>query len=113
VKIGLDGSPTVAWTAGIAVIAQSGQVLQGDESNQTAPLAGFWTLALHSEYAFSKTFSVFGRVDNALNRRYDVYGAFTNQSGVPYPAIPGGATDPRTVTPAPPFAAALGLRVKI
>ena len=113
VKIGVDGSLTSAWTAGAAVNAQSGQVLQGDESNQTAPLAGFWTLTLHSEYAFTKSVSVFGRVDNALNRRYDVYGTFTNQSGVPYPAVPGGISDPRTVTPAPPFAAFLGLRVKI
>jgi len=113
VKLGLDGSLTRAWTAGLAINAQSGQVLQGDESNQTAPLAGFWTLGLHTEYALTKSLSVFGRVDNALNRRYDVYGTFTNQSGVPYPAIPGGVTDPRTVTPAPPFAAFLGLRAKI
>jgi outer membrane receptor protein involved in Fe transport len=112
-KLSVDGALTSAWSAGVALDAQSGQYLQGDESNQTAPLAGFWTLSLHTEYAFTKSFSVFGRVDNLLDRRYDVYGTFTNQAGVPYPSIPGGISDPRSVTPAPPFAAFVGMRVKI
>jgi iron complex outermembrane receptor protein len=113
VKLGLDGNPTAAWSAGVSIMAATGQYLQGDESNQTAPLAGYWVLNLHSEYALTRWASVYGIVNNALNRRYDVYGTFTDQSGVPYPAVPGGITDPRTVTPAPPFSAAVGLRVKI
>ncbi|HEX4049029.1 MAG TPA: TonB-dependent receptor, partial [Elusimicrobiota bacterium] len=112
-KLGLDGSPTAAWSAGVSLTAQTGQFLQGDESNQTAPLAGFWVVDLHSEYALTRAASLFVIIDNALNRRYDAFGSFTDQSGVPYPSVPGGITDPRTVTPAPPFAAALGLRVKI
>ena len=113
VKLGLDGSPSAAWSAGVSITATTGQYLQGDESNQTAPLAGYWVVNLHSEYRLTKWASVYGIVNNALNRRYDVFGTFTDQSGVPYPSVPGGITDPRTVTPAPPFSAFLGLRVKI
>ncbi len=112
-KVSLDGALTAAWTAGVALNAQSGQFLQGDESNQTAALAGFWTVALHSEYAFTPSVSLFGRIDNLFDRRYDVYGTFTSQAGVPYPGVPGGITDPRTVTPAAPFAAFVGVRVKM
>jgi iron complex outermembrane receptor protein len=112
-KASLDGALTPAWTAGITLTAANGQYLQGDESNQTAPLAGYCVVSLRSEYAFTPALSVFAAVDNLFDRRYDVYGTFTDQSGVPYPGIPGGITDPRTVSPAPPFAASVGLRVRL
>ncbi|MFI5345621.1 MAG: TonB-dependent receptor [Elusimicrobiota bacterium] len=112
-KLGLDGALTAAWSMGITFSAASGQFLQGDESNRTAPLAGYWVVGFRTEYACTKVISLFAGADNVFDRRYDVYGTFTDQSAVPYPAIPGGVTDARTVSPAPPFAAFAGLRVKL
>jgi iron complex outermembrane receptor protein len=51
---------------------------------------------------------LFGLVQNLFDKKYETFGTFFEPSRVPFV----GLTDPRTLTPAAPFAVFAGLRVK-
>ncbi len=53
---------------------------------------------------------MFAVVNNLTDRRYETYGAFGPVTTVPWPAVPGGVTDPRTACPAAPRALYAGIR---
>lgn len=68
--------------------------------------------ARNSSYQINKEVEVFGLVTNLFNQRYYGYGAYFELNGVAK-AVSFAFTDPRTVTPAQPFAVYGGLRVKL
>ena len=82
----------------------------GDEGNATPPLAGFTVLDANLAWRLGGGWSVFAVVNNLTDRRYNTYGAFGPVTTVPWPAVPGGVTDPRTACPAAPRALYAGIR---
>ena len=101
---------TNAWSIGADLRLQSSEVVAGDESNQERELPGFLTVNLRSSYAIGSRFTLFGEIQNLLDKRYYTYGAFTELDGLP-PNF--NLTNPRTYSPAPGRLFYAGLRVTL
>jgi outer membrane receptor protein involved in Fe transport len=99
-----------ALTLGGGVVVVSPTYRYGDEGNATPPLAGFTVLDANLAWRLGGGWSVFAVVNNLTDRRYETYGAFGPVTTVPWPAVPGGVTDPRTACPAAPRALYAGIR---
>lgn len=111
VKFGASYQVTDAWRVGFTAIASSGRVLRGDESNLNPRTDGFIVFGANTAYQVTENIELFGQVQNATDRRYETAGAFSPTSSVPVLPAPG-ATDPRSLAPAPPIAGYGGLRIK-
>lgn len=111
VKFGASYQVTDAWRVGFTAIASSGRVLRGDESNLNPRTDGFIVFGANTAYQVTENIELFGQVQNATDRRYETAGAFSQTSSVPVVPAPG-ATDPRSLAPAPPIAGYGGLRVR-
>lgn len=104
---GVDYDGT-GWHVGADLRAQSGEYVNGDQSNQEQPLSGYLTTDVHGAVSLNDRIELFGEIDNLLDAHYDSSGAFTELDKVP----PGFAlTDPRSVVPAPGREYYVGLRV--
>ncbi|MFX5634387.1 hypothetical protein ABTE18_21340, partial [Acinetobacter baumannii] len=69
--------------------------------------------SIHSAYALGSGVQLFGSVNNLFDRRYSVYGTWTDASGVPFPQLPGGEIGvTRAFGAAPPRAFVIGIKVK-
>jgi iron complex outermembrane recepter protein len=108
-KAGVEFAATDAWKLGLDVIAVGNRYLTGDESNQNAPLPGYWIANLRTSYKLSEHAELFGLVQNLFNRHYATFGTFFDTTAIPFL----GLTDPRTVSPGAPLAAYAGIRVTL
>jgi outer membrane receptor protein involved in Fe transport len=121
-KVGFDYWMTPKWKFGSDLIAQSSQFFTGDEGNQDSPLPGYARLNLHTSYDVTDHIQIYGLFENVFDRRYGLYGTYYNAEL----ANVGGAADvptiefeepddggrQRSITPAIPFAAYGGVKVK-
>ncbi len=107
---GLDVNVTEAWSVGGTGILQSGQYLFGDEANLTPKLPGFFTMNLHTTYQVTPHVQLFASVQNALDRRYYVYGTFSPTTSEFLYQAPN-ATNPRSYNLAAPIGGFGGVRV--
>jgi len=97
--------------AGFSLKVASGQYLFGDESNLNPPTGAYAVLNAHAHYQVTPRMRIFGLVENVLNARYETFGAFSPvASNTPLIQAPG-ATNTRSLGPAPPIAAFGGVRV--
>jgi len=104
-KAGIDYWITTQWSAGASLLAASNQVFFGDEANLNARLPGYAVLGTHTSYDLTKNVQIYGIFNNILDKHYATYGTYFDIKSVP------GFSDPRTVVPAPPFSAFVGLKV--
>jgi outer membrane receptor protein involved in Fe transport len=111
VKLGADYKVTSAWTVGGSALYASGQFLFGDEANLTPPTPPYFVLNLHTDYWVTKNVQLFALIENAFDERYFTFGTFSPTALVPIAQAPG-ATNPRSLSPAAPIAAFVGLRVR-
>jgi outer membrane receptor protein involved in Fe transport len=81
-KLGLEWKVQPALTLGATLQAQSGLVTQGNEDGFAGEgeradlgIGGFAVLNLHASWHPAPGWELFARVGNALNRRYETYGA--------------------------------------
>ena len=117
-KLGADYHLTADWTIGATLLYFGDQYLRGDESNQNPTLPGYALVNLHSTYRITPNFEIFATVTNLFDRRYASFGQFGDPTGIGAPGVPAGTTtnapgvDNRFLSPAPPFAAYGGVRVK-
>lgn len=70
---------------------------------------------LHSSYDLSKNIQLYGLINNVFDARYGTYGAYFDHVGAS--SSTGGFSnyvfnDSRSITPATPFAAYGGIKVK-
>ena len=105
-------SVTDAFKVGGDALFVGSQYFVGDESNQAARLpvlCGFQSA--YARIRSTRTFQIYGRVDNIFDNRYATYGTFFDTTDVPNFAN-GGApfTDARSVSPARPRAFYAGLK---
>ncbi|MDD2769393.1 MAG: TonB-dependent receptor [Methylococcus sp.] len=96
-------------TAGTEVIYNSGQYLRGDEANLTAPLQDYAIVMLHGEYRYDEHFSMFFRVNNLFDVRYQTFGMYGNPREVLGPEY----TDNRFIGAGSPRAAWAGIKLAL
>ncbi|MBA2126600.1 TonB-dependent receptor [Hyphomicrobium methylovorum] len=118
-KIGFDYWMTQKWKFGADLLAVSDQFFTGDEGNQDRPLAGFARLNLHTSYDITDNIQIYGLFENVTDNYYGIYGTYFNVEA----ANVGGKADTppiqfdedgthRSITPAIPFAAYGGVKVR-
>lgn len=111
-KLVADYALTSRWQLGVDLLANSGQVLRGDESNQLARTAGYTVVNLRTRYSYSDTVELYARVDNLLDRDYETFGLLGEEPGeIDVPLI-ADMTIPRFLGAGQPRAAFVGLRVR-
>jgi outer membrane receptor protein involved in Fe transport len=119
IKAGFDYSVSDAFKVGGDALFVSDQYFVGDESNQAQRLPSYAVFNAHASYQVSKTFQLYGRVDNIFDNRYATYGTFFDTTAVPnFTAGPatnfanGGVAfnAPRSLSPARPRAFYVGLK---
>jgi iron complex outermembrane recepter protein len=116
-KTGFDYWATPQWKFGADLVVASNQIFFGDEGNDNAPLAGYATVNLHTSYDVTQNVQVYGIVNNLFDSHYGLFGNYFNLAQANQAASADGLgdnffTDPRTITPASPFAAYGGVRFK-
>jgi iron complex outermembrane recepter protein len=99
------------------VLVASNQIFYGDWANNNTPLASYATVNLHSSYDVTEHFQVYGLINNLFDSHYGLFGTFFDTDGANSAAAAAGLgdnffTNPRTITPAMPFAAYGGARIK-
>lgn len=113
-KAGIEYWLTPQWKVGTELIATSSQFFFGDESNINSKLAGYTRVDLSTSYDVSENVQIYGLVKNLFDRRYGLYGTFFDTAEATEAAEPQGIvlSDPRSYTPAQPFAVYGGIKMK-
>jgi outer membrane receptor protein involved in Fe transport len=119
-KFGFDYWVTPRWRVGADLIAVSNQFFRGDEGNDDRPLPGYAVVNLRTGYKVTDTVEVYGLVKNLFNKDYATFGTYFDAEGLRNVAgdpvgVGRNATvleNPRTITPAAPFAIYGGVKVK-
>ena len=109
-KLGLSYDVTDAWTVGLTAVVSSGQYLFGDEANLTPRTGGYVVLNLNTRYRLAPNIEIFGLVRNALSAKYETFGTFSDTDAIPITQAPG-ASNTRSLSPAPPVAGYGGVRM--
>jgi outer membrane receptor protein involved in Fe transport len=114
-KAGFEYWITPQWRFGSDFLAVSDQYFFGDDANNNRKLAGYTRVDLSTSYKLSENAEAYGLIRNLFDRRYGLYGTFfdTEESEEAFEAAgydfePG---DPRSISPAQPFAIYGGLRI--
>ena len=105
-KAGFDYAVTPKFKIRGDVIAVGPQFLEGDAANLNAQLPSYFTLNAGASYQVSKTFEVFAKVDNILDRRYATFGTYFDTNQISFATF----NDPRTYSPARPRSFYAGAR---
>lgn len=87
----------------------SEQYFRGDEANKTSPLAGYWVFNASADLKLTPHFTVFGKIDNLFNARYNSFGVYGNAAEV----LGDNYNDGRFVSPSAPLAGWLGIRLSL
>jgi iron complex outermembrane receptor protein len=107
-KAGAEYRITPAWKLGAGLVVASDQYLRGDETNQNPKIPAYWVVSLHTSFDLTENIRLFGLAQNLFDKKYETFGTFFEPNRVPFL----GLSNPRTLTPAAPFALFAGLRVK-
>jgi iron complex outermembrane receptor protein len=110
-KLNVDYLITEKWKLGGNLAVTGDQFLFGDAANQNPPLAGYFSVNLHSAYQITDNIELFARAENLFDRKYATYGIFGDVTKTPLPGV-AKPSDPRFVSVAPPLAGYAGMRVK-
>jgi outer membrane cobalamin receptor len=82
---------------------------RGDEANNFAKLGGYWLFNGKAEYKVTKNFSLFGRVDNIFDTRYNTFGVYGQADEI----LGAAYNDGRFVSPGAPRAGWIGVRLNM
>jgi outer membrane receptor protein involved in Fe transport len=111
VKFSTDVDVLEKWTLGMNVMFNGEQYLRGDEANLDAPLSAYTVVNLSTEYRFNDHITVFGRLDNVFDKKYNNFGMYGE------PDLDGtdleGYTNTRFVGVSAPRAGWVGITVKL
>ena len=82
-KFGGDYQFTPKFRIGGDLLYKSGVFVRGDESNQLGRLDGYATVNIRGNYEINKTYSVFARIDNLFDQKYESFGLLGEPDEVP------------------------------
>jgi outer membrane receptor protein involved in Fe transport len=119
-KAGAEYWVTSKWKVGADLVAASNQPFfpneVSDEEGINAFLGGYTRVDLHTSYDVTDKIQIYGLVKNLFDKRYGLYGTFfeAEDIGEEVDEELGGAgfSDPRTISPAMPFAAYGGIKIQ-
>lgn len=121
-KAGFDYWLTPKWKFGADLVAASNQPLfpneakeEADEDGISSILAGYTRVDLHTSYDITDNIQVYGLVKNLFNQKYGLYGTYFEADDVSDLNVALGGSpleNSRTISPAMPFAAYGGMKVK-
>jgi iron complex outermembrane recepter protein len=116
-KAGFEYWMTQKWKFGADLVAASNQIYFGDEGNDNTPLAGYATVGLHTSYDVNKHMQFYGIINNLFDSHYGLFGNYFNLAAANQAALADGLganyfTNSRTITPAAPFTAYGGVRLR-
>ena len=98
------------WNVAVSGHASSGVYLRGDESNLNPKTRPYMVFDLSSTYRVTERVELFATLRNLFDKKYETFGTFSPTSDVPIPEVPG-ASNPRSLSPAPPFSFFAGARL--
>ena len=98
------------WTLGADLQAVSGQILFGDEANRVAPTRPYLVAGISGSVMLGKV-SLFGAVANLFDGRFATFVTFSPTDQISLSEAPG-ASDPRSLGPAPPRRVTIGLSAR-
>jgi outer membrane receptor protein involved in Fe transport len=117
-KAGFDYSLTQKWKFGADLVAASNSPLfpneekeEADEEGVPSLLGGYARVDLHTSYDVTDNVQVYGLVKNLFDSRYGLYGTYFEAEDAPVFGR-DDLEDPRTISPAMPFAAYGGVKIK-
>lgn len=108
-KTGATFAITPQISVGGDMLYSSSQFFRGDEANLVDPVSGYTLLNLRGEYRFHEQAALFVKVDNVLDEDYETFGLFGDAAEV----LGDEFDDPRFLSPGPPRAGWVGLRVSL
>jgi iron complex outermembrane recepter protein len=119
-KLGFDYWLTSRWRVGADLIATSSQFFRGDEGNDDRPLPGYAVVNLRTGYKLSDGIELYGIIKNLFGAEYSTFGTYFDAGALRTVAgdpvgVGRNATvleNPRSITPAAPFAVYGGVKVK-
>jgi outer membrane receptor protein involved in Fe transport len=104
--------PATGWSIAVGARAANGTYLRGDESNLNPKTGSYIVFDVSSRYRLNDTIEIFATVDNLFDAKYETFGTFSPTGSVPIAEAPG-ASDPRSLSPAPPLSVFGGIRVRL
>lgn len=119
-KAGFEYWLTSKWKFGADLVAASNQPFfpneVSDEEDLHSMLAGYTRVDLHTSYDITDNIQVYGLIKNLFNQKYGLYGTYFEAEDIG-PEVDEelggpGFEDSRTISPAMPFAAYGGVKVK-
>jgi iron complex outermembrane receptor protein len=117
-KLGADYRLLPTWRIGATLNGVSHFYYVGDESNQLAPIPGYFVVNLHSSYRPVPHLELFASVNNLFDRKYATWGILSDPTGIGAPGIPtagvtnGPGVDTRFLSPAAPLEVFAGVRIR-
>ncbi|MCK5355530.1 MAG: TonB-dependent receptor, partial [Methyloprofundus sp.] len=112
VKFSTDVDIVDSWTVGLNVIFNADQFLRGDEGNLDESLEGYTVVNLMTEYRFNEHLTIFGRLDNLFNARYNNFGTY-GETGEVLEDIGIDERDTRFVGVSAPRAGWVGVKLSL
>jgi len=94
---------------GFSGLYSGDRYFRGDEANNQAKLAGYWLFNATAEVKVTKNFSIFGKLDNILDKHYSSFGVYGDATSV----LGNAYNDGRFVSPGMPRAGWIGVRLSI
>ena len=110
-KVGGEYPLTQKLRIGGDLLYNSGVYLRGDEANLLDTLDGYATVNVRGIYQFSKTFSIFARINNLFDTEYETFGLLGDASDVAF--TPPLNNDPRFLSPGAPISGFVGIKIEI
>jgi iron complex outermembrane recepter protein len=107
-NLGVDFAFTGRFSVGADVVMRSGVYLRGDEINQLGRTDGYAIFNLRGEYRIHAQVTVFARIENALDEKYETFGLL----GEPDEVF-ADFDDPRFFGAGPPLGVWLGVKIKL
>lgn len=108
-KFGADIDILSNLTVGWDVLYNSGQYLRGDEGNLLNKTGNFVVFNLRGEYRVNKYLTVFAKIDNLFDQKYETFGLLGDPEEILGPEF----DDPRFLGPGPERGGWAGIRISL
>ncbi len=112
VKAGFDWFFGEVLTIGADAVYSSGRYLVGDEANLNPKTDDYVVANAHVKWRVNPGLDLFVEVENLFDEYYETFGAFSPVGEVPILGF-GELGDSRSLSPGPPRAAFVGLKVRL
>ena len=112
VKLSAEYQVNADWSVALDGRYADGQWLRGDESNLNPKTAPYFVLDASTRYRIGDHVELFATIENLLDEKYETFGSFSPTADVPIAEAPG-ATNPRSLSPAPPISVYAGARLTL